>query len=76
MKQPPANRQGVQLVVLRQVAGADMGRGVGALVLEFVEFRGKRLGVSLNAGGGVSVVFQQGLGEADCGPLPGGCVAA
>ena len=71
-EQPPANRQSVQLVLLWQVAGADMGRRVGALLLEFVEFRGSGVGGSLKAGGGVLVVFLECLGEA----IAGRCQAA
>ena len=71
-EQTPGNRQGVQLVLLRQVAGAHMGRCVGALLLEFVEFSGNGVGVSLKAGGGVPVVFLQCLGEA----IAGRCQAA
>ena len=68
----PANRQGVQLVLLWQVAGAHMGRCVGALLLEFVEFSGNGVGVSLKAGGGVPVAFLECLGEA----IAGRCQAA
>ena len=49
-----------------------MGRRVGALLLEFVEFSGNGLGVSLKAGGGVPVVFLECLGEA----IAGRCQAA
>ena len=72
-EQAPAN-QGVQLVLLREVAGADMGQRVGTLLLELVKFRGKRVGV-IKAGGGVPVVFLEGLARR-CGPLPSGCVPA
>ena len=76
-EQAPANRQDVQLVLLWQVAGADMGEGVGTLLLELVEFRGQRVGVSRRAGGGVAVVLLEGLGETIAGrPLPSGCEAA
>ena len=71
-EQAPANREGVQLVLLRQVAGADMGRCVGTLLLELVKFRGKGVGGSLKAGGGVLVVFLQSLGET----IVGRCQAA
>ena len=72
LEQPPANREGVQLVLLREVAGAGMGERVGTLLLELVKFRGKRVGVSVKAGGGVPVVFLEGLGET----IAGRCQAA
>ena len=45
--------------LLRQVAGADVGRQVGALLLEFVKFASERLGVILQASGGVPALFLQ-----------------
>ena len=38
------------------------------LLLELVKFRGKRVGVSLKAGGGVPVVLLEGLGETTLTP--------